>query len=150
MTSIDAGLPPEEVPPHVVRWLAGEATPEERAEADRWLEAEPERRMRFALMERLWRTARGLPSPARVDRMWEALAHEMRAPWRTPPSSRRRGRHPVERVSVPERGSNRDRPQSSPHAEQRCRASSPRAWRLPEPPVEDARPPAVVLQLTND
>jgi ferric-dicitrate binding protein FerR (iron transport regulator) len=61
MTSIDAGSSPEEIPPCVVRWLAGEATPEERAEAERWLEAEPERRVRFALLERLWRTARALP-----------------------------------------------------------------------------------------
>jgi ferric-dicitrate binding protein FerR (iron transport regulator) len=76
----DAGSPSEDVPSHVVRVLAGEATAEERAEAERWIGAAPGRRARFAELERLWRTAAALPSEARIERMWQALAREVRGP----------------------------------------------------------------------
>jgi transmembrane sensor len=63
----------------VARYLAGETSPRERADMERWIAAEPGRADEMSELRRWWEDAASLPSPSRVDAMWGGLRQRMHA-----------------------------------------------------------------------
>lgn len=65
----------------MLRYLDGEATPEERAETERWLDADPARRQRFEAMRRIYESpgaTESQPNPAEsAQTNWTAIRSQM-------------------------------------------------------------------------
>jgi ferric-dicitrate binding protein FerR (iron transport regulator) len=61
----------------LARYLAGECTPSEAAEIERWISASPERRELVASLERQWTHAGLAREGVNVDRAWARLQREL-------------------------------------------------------------------------
>jgi transmembrane sensor len=64
----------------LTRFLAGEATDAERAEIRRWSEENPENNIELSVFRRLWDESGALPSPERINSMWQTLQRKMHEP----------------------------------------------------------------------
>src|SRR5688500_11347296 len=75
--------------PRLARYLAGEASPQERAELERWTAADPRHRALLDDARRRWDAA-GADRPSfNVDSAWATLSHQMDAAGVSPPSRAR-------------------------------------------------------------
>jgi transmembrane sensor len=75
--------------PKLARYLAGEASPAERAELKRWLAADPRHRALLDDARRRWEAA-GADRPSfNVDSAWATVSHQMDAPSASRPSRTR-------------------------------------------------------------
>jgi transmembrane sensor len=63
----------------LTRYLAGEASPEDREAVERWVAADAARADEVAELRRWLEGAAALPSASRVDAMWRALSRRMHA-----------------------------------------------------------------------
>jgi transmembrane sensor len=70
----------------LARYLAGECTPSDRAEIERWIAASPERRELVASMERPWASASRARERVDVDGAWARLRQELPNAARRAPS----------------------------------------------------------------
>ena len=61
----------------LARYFAGECSQAETTAVEQWVAAEPTRREEIAALRQWWDDARALPSPARVDAMWNSLSARM-------------------------------------------------------------------------
>lgn len=61
----------------LARFLAGDATPAERAEVLRWCAEDPDREVELASMRRIWEQTGGMPSPERMASMWTSLSRRI-------------------------------------------------------------------------
>jgi len=61
----------------LTRYVTGECSPDEAAEIERWLAADPRRQDELAELRRLWDQAGALPSGSRIDAMWRDLKDQM-------------------------------------------------------------------------
>jgi transmembrane sensor len=68
----------------LARYLAGEASDEERDAVARWMAADPAREEELAAVRRWWDDAAALPAASRVDTMWGALRRRMAAADQSP------------------------------------------------------------------
>jgi transmembrane sensor len=75
------------------RYFTNDCTPEERVLVDGWIERDPGRRAEVAALRRWWENAASIPSAARVDGMWNALAARIRQV--TPGAERSRPSPPI-------------------------------------------------------
>jgi transmembrane sensor len=62
----------------LARYFAGEASATDASVVERWVRAAPGRRDELAALRRAWQNASALPTPERIDGMWQRLAREMR------------------------------------------------------------------------
>lgn len=70
----------------LARYFAGEFSVADAAAVEQWVAAAPGRRDELAALRRWWDDARALPSPVRIDTMWNSLSARMHAA-AAPPSA---------------------------------------------------------------
>lgn len=63
----------------LARYFAGECSAAEATAVEQWVAAAPDRRDELAALRRWWDDARALPSPVRIDTMWNSLSARMHA-----------------------------------------------------------------------
>jgi transmembrane sensor len=63
----------------LARYFAGECSPAERADVERWAAASPERAADLEALRAWWENATMLPSAAHIDAMWQGLTRRIRA-----------------------------------------------------------------------
>jgi transmembrane sensor len=80
-------------PALLARYVAGEATAEQRSEVEVWAAEADDHRDELALVRQCFEDAAAMPSPSRVDAMWEKLATQVHTP--SAPTSVHRSGAPV-------------------------------------------------------